>query len=42
MTRPRCGSNDPAGKSVEDVRAVRDEFERRVRALLAELDVPVA
>ncbi|MFC6091543.1 arsenate reductase ArsC [Saccharothrix lopnurensis] len=34
--------DDPAGKAVEDVRPVRDEIERRVRALLAELDVPVA
>lgn len=32
---------DPAGKSLEDVRPIRDEIERRVRALLAEL-VPVA
>jgi protein-tyrosine-phosphatase len=29
--------NDPAGLSVEDVRPVRDEIERRVRALLDEL-----
>lgn len=28
---------DPAGKGVEDVRPVRDEIERRVRALLSEL-----
>ena len=34
--------DDPAGKSVEDVRPVRDEIERRVRVLLAELKVPVA
>jgi arsenate reductase (thioredoxin) len=34
--------DDPAGKSVEDVRPVRDEIERRVRALLNELDVLVA
>src|SRR6478735_946779 len=27
--------DDPAGKSVEDVRPVRDEIERRVRDLLA-------
>ena len=32
---------DPAGLEVEDVRPVRDEIERRVRALLGELDVPV-
>ena len=29
---------DPAGKPLEEVRAVRDEIERRVRALVAELD----
>ena len=33
---------DPAGLSLEDVRPVRDEIERRVRGLLAELRVPVA
>jgi protein-tyrosine-phosphatase len=32
--------DDPAGKSVADVRPVRDEIERRVRALLDELGVP--
>ena len=32
--------DDPAGKSVADVRPVRDEIERRVRALLVELNVP--
>jgi arsenate reductase (thioredoxin) len=32
--------DDPAGKPVEQVRPVRDEIERRVRALLAELGVP--
>jgi protein-tyrosine-phosphatase len=31
--------DDPAGKSVEDVRPIRDEIERRVRALLSELGV---
>ncbi|MEV5410119.1 arsenate reductase ArsC [Thermopolyspora sp. NPDC052614] len=31
---------DPAGRSVEAVRPIRDEIERRVRALLAELGVP--
>ncbi|OJV75015.1 MAG: phosphotyrosine protein phosphatase [Cellulomonas sp. 73-92] len=31
--------DDPAGKSVEDVRPVRDEIERRVLRLLAELEV---
>lgn len=30
---------DPAGKGVEEVRPVRDEIERRVRALMAELGV---
>jgi protein-tyrosine-phosphatase len=34
--------DDPAGKSVDDVRPVRDEIERRVRHLLEQLDVPVA
>ncbi|RZS32239.1 protein-tyrosine-phosphatase [Herbihabitans rhizosphaerae] len=34
--------DDPAGKTVEDVRPVRDEIERRVRELLAELGVPAA
>ena len=33
--------DDPAGQSVEAVRAIRDEIERRVRGLLAELDVAV-
>ena len=32
--------DDPAGLDVEDVRPIRDEIERRVRLLLAELDVP--
>lgn len=32
---------DPAGKGVAEVRPVRDEIERRVRGLLAELDVTV-
>ncbi|MFI6564511.1 arsenate reductase ArsC [Streptomyces sp. NPDC050534] len=32
--------DDPAGKSVADVRPVRDEIERRVRGLLDELGVP--
>jgi hypothetical protein len=33
--------DDPAGKDVEAVRPIRDEIERRVRHLLAELNVPV-
>ncbi|MEQ4206819.1 arsenate reductase ArsC [Actinopolymorpha sp. B9G3] len=32
--------DDPAGQGVESVRPIRDEIERRVRHLLAELDVP--
>jgi arsenate reductase (thioredoxin) len=32
---------DPAGKAVDAVRPIRDEIERRVRDLLAELKVPV-
>lgn len=33
---------DPAGQGLEAVRPIRDETERRVRKLLAELGVPVA
>ncbi len=32
---------DPAGRGVEEVRIIRDEIERRVRALLRELGVEV-
>ena len=32
--------DDPAGKSVDDVRPIRDEIQRRVRALLDELGAP--
>jgi arsenate reductase len=32
--------DDPAGLDVDAVRPIRDEIERRVRRLLAELDVP--
>ncbi len=31
---------DPAGQGVDAVRPIRDEIERRIRGLLAELDVP--
>ncbi len=31
--------DDPAGQGIEAVRPIRDEIERRVRALLASLDV---
>jgi protein-tyrosine-phosphatase len=31
--------DDPAGKSVEEVRAIRDDIERRVRFLLEEIGV---
>ncbi|WP_278236149.1 arsenate reductase ArsC [Isoptericola sp. AK164] len=34
--------DDPAGQGIEAVRPIRDEIERRVRALLASLDVRVA
>ena len=34
--------DDPAGQDVDDVRPIRDDIERRVRALLDELDVPIA
>ncbi|MBI4939345.1 MAG: arsenate reductase ArsC [Actinobacteria bacterium] len=33
--------DDPAGRAIDDVRVVRDDIERRVRRLLAELEVPV-
>jgi len=32
---------DPAGRAIDDVRPIRDEIERRVRALLGQLGVPV-
>ena len=38
------GLDDPAGRPIEEVRAIRDEVERRVRQLLAEIgatDAPV-
>jgi protein-tyrosine-phosphatase len=34
--------DDPAGQSVQDVRPIRDEIERRVRGLLTELQIPAA
>jgi len=34
--------DDPAGQGVDAVRPIRDEIERRIRALLTELDVPVS
>lgn len=34
--------DDPAGRSVDEVRPIRDEIERRVRGLLAELAVPAS
>lgn len=33
--------DDPAGLDVADVRPIRDEIERRVLALLEQLEVPV-
>ena len=33
--------DDPAGQGIDDVRPIRDEIERRVRALLASLSVPL-
>ena len=32
--------DDPAGQGIEAVRPIRDEIERRVRTLLAQIDVP--
>ncbi|MFD7019172.1 arsenate reductase ArsC [Streptomyces sp. NPDC059928] len=34
--------DDPAGQGVEAVRPIRDEIERRIRGLLAELDIETA
>ena len=34
--------DDPSGRPLEEVRATRDEIERRVKSLLAELDAPQA
>ncbi|HEX6681807.1 MAG TPA: arsenate reductase ArsC [Candidatus Limnocylindrales bacterium] len=34
--------DDPAGKGVEDIRPIRDDLERRVRGLLAELEITAA
>jgi arsenate reductase (thioredoxin) len=33
---------DPAGRDIEQVRAVRDDIERRIRQLLDQLHVPVS
>ncbi|MFP7761005.1 arsenate reductase ArsC [Marisediminicola sp. LYQ85] len=33
---------DPAGQGIEAVRPIRDDIKRRIEALLAELNVPVA
>jgi protein-tyrosine-phosphatase len=33
--------DDPAGRDLDDVRPIRDEIGRRVRELLASLQVPV-
>jgi arsenate reductase (thioredoxin) len=32
--------DDPSGKTVEDVRPIRDDIEQRVRNLMAELEIP--
>ncbi len=34
--------DDPDGKTVEAIRPIRDEIERRISELLGQLDVPVA
>lgn len=31
---------DPSGKTIEEVRPIRDDLERRVRRLMAELEIP--
>jgi arsenate reductase (thioredoxin) len=33
-------TDDPSGKTVEDVRPIRDDIEQRVRNLMAELEIP--
>jgi arsenate reductase (thioredoxin) len=33
---------DPAGKGLVDVRPIRDQIEQHIRALLAELQIPVS
>jgi arsenate reductase len=33
---------DPSGRSLEEVRATRDEIDRRVTDLVTELDAPAA
>ncbi|WP_306461831.1 heat-shock protein HtpX [Spongiactinospora gelatinilytica] len=33
--------DDPDGRTTDEVRPIRDEIERRVRGLLAELEVPL-
>ncbi|MEU9244402.1 phosphotyrosine protein phosphatase [Streptomyces sp. NPDC048385] len=32
--------DNPAGRSIEEIRAIRDAIDRRVQALLAELETP--
>jgi len=32
--------DDPAGKTIDEIRPILDEIERRVRGLLEELEVP--
>lgn len=32
--------DDPSGRSVEEVRPIRDELEQRIRGLMAELKIP--
>ncbi len=39
---PAGSPDNPAGQSLEDVRPIRDEIERRVRDLLSALEVPAA
>lgn len=34
--------DDPSGKTVEEVRPIRDDLERRVRGLMAELEIPAS
>jgi arsenate reductase len=33
---------DPSGKTIDEVRPIRDDLEQRVRSLMAELDIPAS
>jgi arsenate reductase len=33
---------DPSGKTLEEIRPIRDDLEQRVKGLLAEMELPVS